>query len=240
MVRLLVWDFDETLAFRPGRFSGALLEIVREHAPDLPVTREDIHNQLVGCLPWHHSECICAPCSSDLWWARLVSAFRRVFLAVGVCETEAEEFAWKVRSAYADCSKWNLYPDSRAALECFARRGWTQVLLSNHVPELRAILACLQIAQFFVQVFNSAETGIEKPNREAFLAVERAFPHARRRVMVGDSLQSDIRGAAEAGWEAVLVRRCRPGLEHGVPDLLALDAILAPEERSRARRGSSD
>ncbi|MBV9875409.1 MAG: HAD-IA family hydrolase [Verrucomicrobia bacterium] len=66
-----------------------------------------------------------------------------------------------------------------------------------------------QIASFFERVFNSANTGIEKPNPAAFLQVKAAYPEIVRFVMVGDSLGSDVLGAEAVGIPAILVRNPR-------------------------------
>ncbi len=68
-------------------------------------------------------------------------------------------------------------------------------MLSNHVPELNRLLADLGIASFFERIFNSAVTGIEKPNPAAFLSVKAAYPELVDFVMIGDSLRADVSGA---------------------------------------------
>jgi putative hydrolase of the HAD superfamily len=80
------------------------------------------------------------------------------------------------------------------------------VILSNHVPKLNRLLADLGIASFFERIFNSAVTGIEKPNPAAFLSVKAAYPELVDFVMIGDSLRADVSGAEAVGIPAVLVR----------------------------------
>jgi hypothetical protein len=70
--------------------------------------------------------------------------------------------------------------------------------LSNHVPELPEILNNLGLAEQLLEVFNSAESGYEKPHPRAFDGVLETVAGAEAAWMVGDSLATDVRGA-EAG-----------------------------------------
>ena len=51
-MKLLIWDFDGTLGYRVGMWSGTLIEIVRRTVPDQPVTREQVRAIPKGGWPW--------------------------------------------------------------------------------------------------------------------------------------------------------------------------------------------
>lgn len=52
--RVVLWDFDGTLAYRPDLWSGCLLELLDEELPDHQVTLDDLRPHLRDGFPWHH------------------------------------------------------------------------------------------------------------------------------------------------------------------------------------------
>lgn len=133
--------------------------------------------------------------------------------ARAVTETDAgtaERVARRVPGIYADPTSWAVYPDTIAVLDSLQRAGWTQVVLSNHVPELSSILAGLGLSRFFARTFNSAQTGVEKPHPDAFRQVLETMPTGGPVWMVGDSLEADVLPAEALGLRAILVRTEHP------------------------------
>ena len=67
-------------------------------------------------------------------------------------------------------------------------------------------MICCGFEPHFERVFNSAETGIEKPNPKAFQMVLDYIGEDSSAVMIGDSYEADIEGATSQGIPAILVR----------------------------------
>jgi putative hydrolase of the HAD superfamily len=80
------------------------------------------------------------------------------------------------------------------------------VILSNHVPELEAIISGLGIRDRFAAVITSALIGYEKPHPEAFRIALAKAGHPETVWMVGDNPRADVAGAEAAGIPAILVR----------------------------------
>jgi putative hydrolase of the HAD superfamily len=79
----------------------------------------------------------------------------------------------RVRWCYAVPETFRLYDDTTEALRMFRDSGWRQAIVSNHCPELEALVGGLGIGAFFERVFSSACTGYEKPHpRSIVLALE--------------------------------------------------------------------
>jgi len=225
---LLIWDFDETLGYRrDGKFSAVLQEVIRRAREGLDVPIEEIRPFLQSCYPWHTPE---RPHrhirSADQWWEMLYPAFERVFAHFGFAGQEARAMAREARAVYTDPARWALYDDTLPALALLSARGWRHVVLSNHVPELRAIVRHLGLAPHLAGLFNSAETGYEKPHPRAFEIVLQRFPGARRVWMIGDSLAADVEGARRVGIPAILVRKRHEGVEYCCDSLLEVASIV--------------
>jgi putative hydrolase of the HAD superfamily len=208
---VLVWDFDGTLAYRPGNWTGVLCAVVAAERPDLQLTADRLGPHLQRGFPWHTPEIVREPCSAERWWGDLLPVLAAaVQRATGIDAAEARRLVAGVRSAYTDARGWRVFPDVRPALERLRGHGWTHLVLSNHVPELPDLVDGLGLSDVIAAVHCSGRTGVEKPHPGAFEGVFAEFPAARAGWMIGDSWSADVRGARAVGLRAILVRSKHP------------------------------
>jgi putative hydrolase of the HAD superfamily len=220
---VVMWDFDGTLATRPGLWSTCLLEVLDEHVPDHRASRDELRAALRDGFPWHRAE---EPhlelCEPDAWWAALDPLLCRAFGVAGVEAGRQGDLARAFRTRFVDGSVgWEVFADSRPALKATAEAGWRNVILSNHVPELAALVRALGLSDLVEDVFSSALIGYDKPHPEAFRHVLRACGEPARRWMVGDNPVADVRGAQAVGIPALLIRT-----EGGESDALAAARLV--------------
>jgi putative hydrolase of the HAD superfamily len=223
--RLIMWDFDGTLGYR-GRdgsrfgFSTCLVEVLDAHDPGHGIDRRKFHPFLQAGFPWHAPDMTHLDlCEPDAWWAALNPVFARALEGVGLETAIATTLSEGVRARYADPNQWALYGDVLPVLRDLAERGWRHVVLSNHVPELPAIVEALDLDGLIEQVHTSAVTGYEKPHPEMFNIAVRAAGEPATVWMVGDNIVADYEGAERLGIRAVLVRHPEPGDRRAAPDL---------------------
>ena len=210
MTNVVLWDFDETLAERPGRWGGCMLEIIERRLPGRVVDEHALREALRGFYPWHFHEVAHEHLNDpDDWWAALQPGLMTAAVAGGLDEVEAEEVAAEVRWCYTVPDAFRLYDDTTEALSMFREAGWRQAIVSNHCPELEELVDGLGIGAFFERVFSSACTGYEKPHpRSIVLAMEHL--EVESAWMLGNSAKSDVGGANAAGIPSVLIVRDRP------------------------------
>ncbi|MDB6077394.1 MAG: family hydrolase [Akkermansiaceae bacterium] len=207
-MNLLVWDFDGTLGYCDGLWSGVFAHLLATELPGLIVDREQIADALQTGFPWHdphlpHTHLVTA----DDWWSSLDEVLRNAFASLGVPPDRCPDLAALVRPYYCSQHRWQLFPDTIACLDQLSAAGWRHIVLSNHVPELPQIIAGLGIHDRFDRIVNSAVTGYEKPHPLAFAKAIEGLPEIERHWMIGDSFTADFEGAVQAGWPAILVRR---------------------------------
>jgi putative hydrolase of the HAD superfamily len=175
--RFLAWDFDGTLALRPGNWTGVVCEVVAAERPDLRLTPERLRPHLQSGFPWHTPDLIREPCSADEWWGRLLPVIARAIeCASAIDESEARHLVRGLRAAYTDATGWQVFHDVRPALEQLRARGWTHLVLSNHVPELPELIDALGLSDLITAVHCSARTGVEKPHPQAFERCSHSIP----------------------------------------------------------------
>lgn len=225
--KFLIWDFDGTLARREGLWSGAILDALNELCPNHGLDDSQIVANLQSGFPWHQPETVRpANRSSDEWWQVLNPIFLEACCGVNLPAAQRETFYAGVRSKYIEAHQWVLFPDVLPCLIEFSERGWRHVILSNHVPELRQIVQALGIASHFQTIFNSAETGIEKPHPQAFMKVLDSLGQPSKVWMIGDNPHADIHGAKAVGLKSVLVRRSHPDVECQSESLAGLSCLI--------------
>lgn len=78
-------------------------------------------------------------------------------------------------------------------------------IITNGFKEVFSIkMEACGIRNYFDHIIISEEHALVKPDKEIFrLAETIAKTHAGECVMIGDSMESDIQGAINAGWEAI-------------------------------------
>jgi putative hydrolase of the HAD superfamily len=239
--KYLIWDFDGTLGYRPGGWTAALLEVLQREAPTCDVTADQLRPYLQAGFPWHTPE---QPhptvTSADLWWNALDPIFERAFRAIGMNAQRSQHMARQVRQVYPHPASWRLFEDTIPTLARLSAQGWTHMILSNHVPELRSIIGHLQLGAYMSQLFNSAETGYEKPHPQAFRRVLDALDGPAAVWMVGDSMKADVTGATVVGIPGILVRTYHPDAKYCCAELSQIFAIVnaAPERLCPEKSGA--
>lgn len=230
--KIIFWDFDGTLVSMPGLNSSALLAVLDECEPGHCIDREQIRPYLKGGFPWHNPE---KPhlhlATPDAWWANLEIVFVRAFQGVGFELNRARELAKQVRKHIIDPRRYVVYDDTIPVLESLKTRGWRQVILSNHIPELPDIIEALGLSTYIDFCITSAISGYEKPNPEAFKKALKLTGNPDRLWMIGDNPVADIQGAEAMGIPAILVRKPNTEkIKYYAPDLYGIIKIIGANE----------
>ena len=211
--RLLIWDFDGTLAHRRGETGWSILlaEALDAEEPGHGHSPDTFRPHLRDGFPWHRPAIVHPElCEPEAWWASVRPILARAYEAAGYAPRRALELGDAARRLYVDPSVgWALFDDTFPALEQLSQDGWTHAILSNHVPELRQIVAGLGLDDVFAFVSCSAETGYEKPHAQAYASVLDLLS-PQEAWMIGDNIVADVLGAEAVGIPAVLVRRPDP------------------------------
>jgi putative hydrolase of the HAD superfamily len=233
MEKVVLWDFDGTLAHRPGMWRGCLIETLDLHEPAHGVSAEALIPFLHDGFPWHTPDLPHPELSSpEAWWERVELLLARAYEGVGFNSQQARQLARLAHERYVDCNAgWRLFDDVLPVLNRLASRGWRHVILSNHVPELSALVTGLGLAPVVDHVFCSAVTGFEKPHPEAFALALAACGKPAACWMVGDNPVADVAGAEAAGIQAILVRTNSSVPTRRATDLYEVEHLIEHEQR---------
>jgi len=111
--KFLLWDFDGTLAHRPGQWSSTVLAVLHRAGLASGIDREAVRPFCNAGFPWHTPDRVReAGQSADDWWRDLVPVLARAFTGLaGVSDERATELAWEVRRSYLEASAWVVFDD---------------------------------------------------------------------------------------------------------------------------------
>lgn len=110
-------------------------------------------------------------------------------------------------------ANWQLESDAHAMLDQLKAEGYSLALLSNagDDPDVQALLDQNDLRRYFDYIRTSAACGVRKPHPQIF---QRAMQHLDLQpvkcVMVGDTLNADIKGANALGIYSIWINRRAP------------------------------
>jgi len=239
--RLVMWDFDGTLAFRPGLWSGCIMEVLEAHDPAHGVLRDQVRAGLKGGFPWHRADQPHPhPGDARRWWATVEALIAEALARAGIERAACPELARAVHARFIDPAVgWQRFEDSLPALSALSEAGWTNTIVSNHVPELADIVLGVGLQEHVDRVFSSALVGFDKPNPAFFRHVLEIYEDPEQVWMVGDNPVADIAGAEAVGHPAILVRTAASDVRHAAPGLReAAEIILTSSQPARIARSA--
>lgn len=203
---LLVWDFDNTLAYRKGMWTQSLMNILSRNG-DYGFYEKIIRQQLNTGFPWHrHEEAHADYFEGKSWWGYMYQVLDQALTQAGLDQVLIGACLQDIREEYIKTSEWRVYDDTIKTLEKAIQLGHRNIVLSNHVPELETLIDSLGLSRFFEAIYSSANVGYEKPHPMMFSVVEDHIRGKEKVIMFGDSYMADVQGARSCGWQAMLVR----------------------------------
>ncbi|HET8563096.1 MAG TPA: HAD-IA family hydrolase, partial [Candidatus Binatia bacterium] len=103
-------------------------------------------------------------------------------------------------------SSWQLRPEAAETLTALKKQRLILDIVSNFDSRLVGIMEGLGAAPWFDHIFFSSHVGYAKPDREIFeFALNAHRLRAEEAIHVGDSKETDLQGAINAGLTGVLL-----------------------------------
>lgn len=154
-----------------------------------------------------------------MWWRELVW---RIFDSEGPFP-EFDAYFSELFDYFAQPEAWQVYDDTLPTLVTLKERGYILAVVSNFDSRVLSIMEGLGIASLVDSIFISSSTGYAKPAPEIFRQVlKRHDLGPDEAIHVGDSPETDVEGALQAGIAPVLVDR-KGKQEH--PKAVRLDCL---------------
>jgi putative hydrolase of the HAD superfamily len=195
-LQAITFDAAGTL-LEPSPSVGAIYARVAEECGIGPVSVDALNRQFAQA--WKAKKNF--DYSRRAWWRIVDQTFS------GLAHTKPRFFD-HLYDEFALSRCWRVHDDAGPVLERCRSRGLKLGIISNWDERLRPLLEQIGLAPYFDTIVVSVEIGHHKPELEIFRrAAELLQVPAERILHVGDSMEEDMRGAAEAGFQTVLLDR---------------------------------
>jgi len=133
---------------------------------------------------------------------------RRVLEGMGGVGLGLDQCAREIYDEWAACRHFSLYDDVQSTLEQLHSAGIRIGLISNTHRCLASFQNHFKLEPYITAALSSSEHGYMKPHPSIFEAALKLLDvTSAESVMVGDSLNHDIRGAQQVGMKGVLIER---------------------------------
>ncbi len=142
------------------------MEVLDAHMPEHGILLDQLRAGLQGGFPWHRADDPHPyPGDAERWWEAIEILVAGALARAGVERAECTELARAVRARFIDPTVgWRLFNDAVPALTALTDAGWTNAIISNHVPELADLVLGVGLEPHIDRVFTSALVGFDKPN----------------------------------------------------------------------------
>lgn len=156
--------------------------------------------------------------------------FHRILLELGI---DDYQLSLSMSSDYVALSptKKNLLPNAKNILE-YLEKKYKLLIITNGFEEIQSVkLKSSGISAYFDKVVTSELAGHKKPAKEIFeFALAGSNLNLNEVIMVGDNLNTDIKGATNAGIDSAYFNPNRKPHQHKmkyeISDLIELKSIL--------------
>lgn len=228
MNKVIFWDFQGTLARNDWMFSKALYQVLCQCESDMYIPMEEFKQKPMLGFPWQAPEkAYLHLTSADQWWQHINQIFINLYKELGIEEEKSISLASYVKTAIIESDEFTLYDDTLEMLSYFKQKKFTNIILSNHIPELERIVDRLGLSEYIALCISSANIGYEKPHSEIYkYALEKA-QYPKEAWMIGDNVIADVKGAEQVGINGILVRaQNNASVKHHSSDLRGLKRII--------------
>lgn len=208
-IKVVFFDAAETLFKTRGSVGNIYLQIARKYGSK--TTKEALDDAFFNVFKKEPQSVI--PENTALnerlaleksWWYKVV---KEVFTEVGMLNG-FDDYFQEVYAVFKGSQGWELFPETIEVLTKIREMGYKTGLITNFDSRVYEVTRALRIEPLLDSLTLSTEAGAPKPNPQIFKkAIEVHGINPKEAIHVGDSLSDDVRGAQNAGMQAVLIDR---------------------------------
>ena len=144
-----------------------------------------------------------------------IERIKSVFAKFNI-EKEDEE-ALKIFNIYLEkyAENWTLFHDAKEVLDYLKNKYKLGIITNGDGTQQRNKIVKTRIIDYFSEIIISGDEEISKPNKKIFeIACNKINEDSHNCLMVGDNYENDIKGAIDAGLNAIWLNRGNKDIEY--------------------------
>jgi len=200
MIKAILFDLDETLLDQQGASSVALREFYREKCRGMDW--EEVETRWNNCLKYHF---IKYEKGEITFQQQRRCRIRDIFEDQNIPDDLADELFGTYLKYYE--GNYRLFPEVKELLSQLSHYP-LGVITNGDAHQQLDKLSRMELKIYFKAIVVSEAVGFRKPDTKIFeLAAKELGVATNECLFVGDNLEADYKGSAEAGMQAVLINR---------------------------------
>ncbi len=216
MSKIILWDFDGTLAFHEsGDWEDLFYMLFDKSELNNNLSAKEITQALDKSLPWNNSDYQHPTFYDTESWIVYVSEnFRK---NLNITENQFIPFLKlfnNIMDEYLNLSSWHLFSETLMVLQKTNKLGFNNIIISNHIPDIYNFVEYLGLDKNISKIFCSSEIGWEKPNKAFFEFIFKNIKKESIKYFIGNSYSSDYIGALNSDLPFLSVRKKIPNYEN--------------------------
>lgn len=217
MLTTVLFDLDDTLVDQTSAANAAVVAWAAEHG----IEDDEVAQRWAAISSVHYARYQ----RRELTFAQQRRARAREFLSLDVSDADADELFAGYLHRYE--AGWTLFDDAVPALRRARSAGLTVAVFTNGDEDhQRQKVQTFGLEKEVDALIASSSLPIGKPDPRAFrAALDRVGAEAEEALMIGNSLDKDVRGALGAGLRAILVDRRGEHQGADVRRVMSLDEV---------------
>ena len=135
--------------------------------------------------------------------------WKRMWLALLEFKIADETLSRKLSGEFLQIlpTKRSIFPYTIEILEYLKNKDYTLHIITNGFEQIQyGKLKNSKMDHYFKKIITSEQANTLKPDKEIFdYALEHTEAKIAESIMIGDNIEADIKGAMNAGWDAIFV-----------------------------------
>ena len=211
--RHIFFDLDHTL----WDFDANAMETLADVYKELDLLAAGINDFELFCKHYLHHNAVLW----DRYHHGYISAddlkWKRMWRTILEFKNGSEDLARKMSGYFLEVlpTKQNLFPHTHEILRHLKEKGYKLHLITNGFEKTQwRKLDNSKLGHYFEEVITSEGSNSVKPNKEIFeYALRITGAELTQSIMIGDNLDADIKGALNAGMDAIFVNHIKADLK---------------------------
>uniref|UniRef100_A0A023F7B5 Putative haloacid dehalogenase-like hydrolase n=1 Tax=Triatoma infestans TaxID=30076 RepID=A0A023F7B5_TRIIF len=215
MFKLVTFDIYETLLKTRKPLGEMYTQAGKSfgiHGVNPDVVAANFKSQWINMWTTHPNFGLHSGLGWEAWWKNIVRCTFKNSTNENINEEKLDQVGLYLIELFSTKEGWSCEDGALDLLHYLASCKVHMGVISNFDPRLHSILKELKLSDYFSFILTSYETSYLKPDINIFKIAQRTYENQSglkleetSALHIGNSVELDVKGASNAGWNAALI-----------------------------------